>query len=102
MEYVVTMNILEKVIFDLKELSKNPKNIKDYSKFHKDGKIHIGLVSPLETKISSKYYKEAKNLENKKAFLLCEQLLQKKEIGCRGIAFDWAFRFKKKYQKENT
>jgi 3-methyladenine DNA glycosylase AlkD len=95
------MNILEKITFDLKGLSKNPENIKDYSKFHKDGKTHIGLVSPLKTKISSKYFKEIKILENKKIFLLCEQLLKTKLVGCRGIAFDWAFRSRKNYQKED-
>lgn len=95
------MNVIEKIHQGLTQLAKNPNNIKDYSRFHKDGKVHIGLVSPLETKAASKYFKEIKNLEKKKVFALCEELLEMKGIGYRGIAFDWAMRLRKKYQKED-
>lgn len=95
------MNILEKITFDLKELSKNPKNIKDYSKFHKDGKTHIGIVTPLVRKVALKNFKEVKNLEKKIIFSLCEQLLKIKGSGYQDIAFDWAFRLRKNYQKED-
>src|SRR3989344_1569965 len=96
-----TINILEKIILDLKELSKNPKNIKDYSKFHKDGKIHIGITTPLVRKVSFKNFKEVKNLEKKQIFSICEQLLKIKGSGYQDIAFDWAFRLRKIYQKED-
>ena len=95
------MNVLEKINFDLKELSKNPKNIKDYSKFHKDGKTHIGIATPLVREVAFKNFKEIKNLEKKKIFSLCELLLKTKGNGYQDIAFDWAFRLKKNYQKED-
>lgn len=95
------MNILEKITFDLKELSKNPENIKDYSKFHKDGKTHIGIATPLVRKVAFKNFKEIKNLDKKKIFSLCEQLLKTKGSGYQDIAFDWAFRLRKNYQKED-
>ena len=41
------MDILNEVYQELKELSKNPKNIKDYSRFYKDNKKHIGLAAPI-------------------------------------------------------
>lgn len=94
-------NILEKIIFDLKKLSKNPKNIKDYSKFHKDGKAHIGIATPLVRKIAFKNFKEVKNLEKKQIFSLCEKLLKTDGSGYQDIAFDWAFRIRRQYQKED-
>lgn len=95
------MNVLEKITFDLKELSKNPKNIKDYSRFHKDGRIHIGIATPLVRKVAFKNFKEVKKLEKKKILSLCEQLLETKGSGYQDIAFDWVFRLRKKYQKED-
>jgi 3-methyladenine DNA glycosylase AlkD len=96
-----TVNILEKVSFDLNKLSKNPKNIKDYSRFHKDGKTHIEIATPLVRNVSLKNFKEIKNLEKKQIFSLCERLLRIKGSGYQDIAFDWAFRLKKKFQKED-
>lgn len=95
-----TINILDKIKSELKEISKNPKNIKDYSKFHKDGKIHIGIATPLIRKIAFKNFKEVKNLEKKQIFSLCEKLLKTDESGYQDIAFDWAFRLRKNYQRE--
>ena len=95
------MNPLEKITFDLKELSKNSKNIKDCSKFHKDGKSHIGIATPLVRKVACENFKEVKNLEKKKIFALCEQLLKTKGSGYQDISFDWAFRLRKSYQKED-
>lgn len=94
-------NFLDKINSELKELSKNPKNIKDYSKFHKDGKTHIGIATPLVRKLALKNFKEVKNLENKKIFSLCEQLLKMDGSGHKDIAFDWAFRLRKNYQRED-
>jgi len=95
------MNILEKITFDLKKLLKNPKNIKDYSRFYKDGKTHIGIISSLVKKVASYNFKEIKDLENKQIFYLCEKLLKMKGLGYQNIAFDWAFMARKDYQKEN-
>ena len=96
-----TENILEKISLDLKEISKNPKNIKDYSRFYKDGKTHIGIATPLVRKVAFKNFKEVKVLEKKQIFSLCEQLLKMRRSGYRNIAFDWAFRLRKNYKKED-
>lgn len=93
--------IFNKVICDLKKLASNPKNLKDYSKFHKDGQTHIGLTSSLTRKVEAENFKAAKNLEKKQIFSLCERLLCTEVVGSRGVAFDWAFRIRKQYQKED-
>lgn len=94
-------NILNKVDLELKRLSKNPKNIKDYSRFHKDGEKHIGITTSLVRKVSSKYFKEIKNLNKKKIFALCGKLLNAHGSDYQDIAFDWAFRLRKQYQEED-
>lgn len=93
--------VLNKINSELKKLSQNPKNIKDYSRFHKDGKKHIGLVSSLVRGVSTDNYKKVKNLKKEQIFWLCEQLLKNKENDRRTIAFDWTLRIKRQYQKED-
>ncbi|MFA5070330.1 MAG: DNA alkylation repair protein [Patescibacteria group bacterium] len=96
-----SIKILDKIKLELKRLAKNPRNIKDYSRFHKDRKTHVGIATPLVRKLSSKYFKEVKNINKKQIFSLCEKLLEINDSGCQDIAFDWAFRIKKQYQKED-
>ena len=96
-----SMFTIDKISQELKKLSQNPKNIKDYSKSHKDGKKHIGIATPLVRKLSAEYFKEIKNLEKKQIFLLCEKLLKIGGSSYQDIAFDWAFRIKKQYTKED-
>jgi 3-methyladenine DNA glycosylase AlkD len=91
-------NILEKVKSDLEKLSRNPKNIKDYSRFHKDKKPRISIISSLIKKVSSENFKEVKNLDKKEILFLCEELLKTKKDECISIAFDWAFRMRKQYK----
>lgn len=95
------LDVFSKVDLELKRLSKNPKNIKDYSKFHKDGKTHIGITTPLVRKVAFKNFKEVKNLGKRQIFALCEKLLNSRGSGFRDIAFGWAFRIKKQYQKKD-
>lgn len=95
------MNILNKIDLVLKKLSESPKNIKDYSKFHKDGKKHIGIATPLVRKVSSQYFKEIKNFGKEKIISLCGKLLNARGNGYQDIAFDWAFRIRKQYKKDD-
>jgi len=95
------INILDKISLELKELSKHPKNIKDYSKFHKDGKAHISLTTPLVRRVAFENFKQVKNLEKKQILSLCAKLLKINGSNYQDIAFDWAFRITKQYQKED-
>jgi len=89
--------ILSEIHQELKELSKNPENIKDYSRFHKDNKKHIGLATPIVRKLSAQKFRKVKHLNKKQIFKLCENLLECKGNSCQDIAFDWAFRIRKQY-----
>jgi hypothetical protein len=93
--YAGTSDILKKIYFEIDQLSQNPKNIKDYSKFHKDGKVHIKIIVPLTRKVSSRNFKLVKDMSKKYILYLCTQLLQRKDDTYRLIAFDWAFKLKK-------
>ncbi len=86
---------------ELGRLVKDPAICKDYSRFYKDKKVHLGIASPVLKKISSKYFNEIKTLGKKEIFGLCDELLQAKIIGGTEISFDWAFRLRKKYAAED-
>ncbi len=99
--YAETSDILKKIYFEIDQLSQNPKNIKDYSKFHKDGKVHIKITVPLTRKVASRNFKLVKHMSKKHILYLCTQLLQRKDDTYRLIAFDWAFKLKKYYKKDD-
>ncbi len=95
------MNILKKINSELDELAKNPRNVKDYSRFYKDGKKHINIPTPLIRKVSLENFKQVKNLKKERIFSLCNKLLKSNEPSRRRIAFDWSFRIRKQYQKND-
>ncbi len=96
-----TINIIDEIRQELKRLAENPDNVKDYSRFHKDGKKHIGLASNITRKFYAEKFKKVKYLDKKEIFDLCEKLLECSDGSCRGMAFDWAFRIRKQYIKED-
>lgn len=96
-----TINIAKEILRELNKLSKNPNNIKDYSRFHKDGKIHISLATPIVRRFSVEKFKEVKHLNKKQILEYCDDLLKFKNSSCRDIAFDWAFRIRENYSKED-
>ncbi len=94
-------NLVQEIWIELHELSMNPANVKDYSRFHKDGKKHISLASTITRKFYAEKFKQVKHLDKKQILDLCEKLLEYKDDSCRGMAFDWAFRIRKKYTIED-
>lgn len=95
------MDIVSEIRQELRELSKNSENVRDYSRFHKDNKKHIRLATPTVRKLSAEKFKKVRHLHKEKIFELCEKLLACKNSACQDIAFDWAFRAKKLYAKED-
>jgi len=89
-----SLKIKNKILKEINTLSKNPNNLKDYSRFHKDNKNHISLASPLVKNISLKYFKEIKDLDKDQIIEICEELLNSHNKNLRTIAFYWAFRIK--------
>lgn len=85
-----------------KELVSNidKKYLKVSKTFFKEKTNNLGVRIPTVRKISAKYYSEIKNLPKKDIFNFCEDLL-KKEDEFKFIAFDWAFRQKENFAKND-
>ncbi len=74
---------------------------KGFSRYFKEEvKLH-GVRSPFVKKISSLYFKDIKDKKKEEVFSLCEKLLASGYIEEKYIAFDWAFRLRKKYEKSD-
>lgn len=61
----------------------------------------LGVRTPTVRKIASQYYALIKTKPKKEIFRLCERLLKTDFAEERAIAFDWAYRRRKEYQKED-
>lgn len=66
-------------------------------RFFKEAITHYGVRTPVVRKISGKYFSSIKEKSKKETYGLCEELLESGMMEERGIAFDWAFRFKNSY-----
>ncbi len=65
-------------------------------------KIKIyGVRIPVARKISARYFKEVKGFKKNKIFSICETLLKTSYGEESTIAFDWAFRLRKQYEKKD-
>ncbi|MFH1751786.1 MAG: DNA alkylation repair protein [archaeon] len=60
-----------------------------------------GVRTPIVRKIAANYFKQVKHLPKKEVFNLCDSLLAVGFGEERQIAFDWAYRLKKSYSKED-
>jgi len=68
-------------------------------KFFKEKIKTYGVRTPAVRKIAGKYFLPIKNLGKKKIFALAESLLESGYSEEATIAFEWALRLKKQYQK---
>lgn len=59
--------------------------------------LRTGIVR----KISAKYFREVRGLPKNEIFELCEDLLKENDGDLRDIAFDWAYRCQKRYEKKD-
>ncbi|MFH1564378.1 MAG: DNA alkylation repair protein [bacterium] len=92
-------NIISKIQEELKE------NIDlEYKKgacnFFKEKINPMGVRTPTVRKISAKYFSEVKDLGKKNIFVLCEKLLTGYDEE-KTVAFDWAYRIRKQYTKND-
>ena len=60
-----------------------------------------GLPAAVVRKISSRFYQQVKKFSKREIFGFCEELLGSEMIEERAIAFDWAFRVKKDYERSD-
>lgn len=93
--------ILRDLSADLKSLARNPRNVKDYSRFHKDSRKHIGLTSGIVRGLASRYYLQIKHLDKKEILGLCDKLLKARTNESTTIAFSWAYRLRKKFDRKD-
>jgi len=95
---------MNKILQEIREKLKENIDI-EYKKgainyFREKIKIY-GVRTPIVRKISRKYFNKIKHLEKSEIFSLCEKLLKTGYGEEAGIAFDWAFRLHKQYEKKD-
>ncbi len=93
--------IIEGVIGEIRRLSAAKGNTKDYSRFDKGVKEGVHLSTPLVRKVSSRFFPKGARSDKERIFGLCEALLETKDGCARTIAFDWAFRIRKLYSRND-
>ena len=93
--------ILSELDHDLKTLASDPGNVKDYSRFIKGTNKLITLTTPVVRNVSADYFQKIKDLKKEEVWEICDELLKTRNKSSMHIAFDWAFRMKKQYQKED-
>jgi 3-methyladenine DNA glycosylase AlkD len=60
-----------------------------------------GAPSPVVRKLSSEFFRKVKNRSKQAIFQLCEDLLNSGFSEERTVAFDWAFRLRRMYEKSD-
>jgi len=70
-------------------------------RYFKEKIVIYGVRTPIVRKISAKYFQKVKDLDKKQIFKLCEELLMLGYGEYRTIAFSWAGRLKKDYDKSD-
>lgn len=66
-------------------------------KYVKEGIVLLGVRTPIVRKVSAKYFSGVRGKTKQEIFTLCESLLKSGYSEERTIAFDWAFRLRKRY-----
>ncbi len=61
----------------------------------------LGVKTPLVREIMRKYFSAIKDRPKQEIFRLCEKLLESGYLEELGIAFDWAFRLRKAFEKKD-
>lgn len=69
--------------------------------YFKEGIKILGVRTPIVRKIAAQYYVSIKAKPKKEIFRLCERLLKSNLAEERAIAFDWAYRQRRAYEKKD-
>jgi len=98
--YKYTKRLINEIRKDLKKnIDLNYK--KAIQRFFKEGVRMYGVRSFITKQIAKKYFDKVRNLNKNQIFSICEKLLQSDYGEEKSIAFDWVFRLKKQYQKQD-
>ncbi len=69
--------------------------------YFKDGLKLYGVRTPLVRQIAQKYFALVKVLPRDEIFKICDRMLESGLSEERTIAFDWAYRLRKRYQPKD-
>ncbi len=97
---MMTSPIVAGVRAELKKQA-DKKTRESAQRFFKEEAIFYGVKSALVKKITGAFFQQAKNLDKKEIFTLCEELFASDYSEEAFIAADWAFRLEKKYAPED-
>jgi 3-methyladenine DNA glycosylase AlkD len=92
--------MLKKINAELKQHIDKQYKIGSQNFFKEDVNI-FGVRAPIVRKIANKYWQEIKNLEKKKIFNLCEELLKEGYLEKNTIAFQWARKLERQFIKSD-
>lgn len=95
------LEVFQQVMREVKTSYKDPKKVKDYSRFYKDDKAHISLTHPVIDSIAREQYTLTKGMTKPDVFAVCELLLKAKEVAARSIAFNWAYRIRRHFEEKD-
>ncbi len=76
------------------------KRIRWEAQYQEAPRLH-GVPTPIVRKMSSEYFKKIREKPKQEILQLCDDLLESGQSEERTIAFDWAFRLKRKYEKSD-
>ena len=93
-------NIIQKIRKELKSNIDLEYKKGSYRFFKEDIKLY-GVRVPLVRKMSQKYFFEIKDLDKKKIISLCDELLKSGYTEESVIAFDWMYKIKNQYNKND-
>ncbi len=81
------------------ELKKHvdPDYQKSIQRFFKEEIAAYGVRRSVVKKISAQYFQKIKHQPKEEVFRLCEELIASGMMEERGVAFDWAYRYRKQY-----
>jgi 3-methyladenine DNA glycosylase AlkD len=88
---VFVERVLETIQRELEETAQLEENLKP------DGSLATSVVR----RISGQRFREVKHLDKERLFALCEDLLESRNWPERAIAFDWAFRYWKRFEESD-
>ncbi|MCK5084650.1 MAG: DNA alkylation repair protein [Candidatus Pacebacteria bacterium] len=95
---------MEKIILKIRKQLKNNADLEykknSYNFFREEIRLY-GVRTPVVRNISKNYFSEIKDLNKKQIFSLCEELLKSGYIEESVVAFDWAYRIKNRYKKQD-
>ena len=95
------MNNIIRIIQDELDQNSEKDTRVSFCRFFKDDVKCHGVKTAFVKKMAKKYYESVKQKDKREIFSLCEQLLKSDYCEEAFIAFDWAYRVRKKYESDD-